>query len=97
MAYGVETYTQLDRRVPKYMQGIRLAEGSRSPQQIRREAEAERSQQSHPVLGGRTRNDRSIFAGIAPRSTTPVSIEAEKKGSAIPLLVAVGALLWLAR
>lgn len=92
--YGVETYKQLDRRVPKYMQGIRLAEGSRSPQQIRREAEAERALKSHPVRGGATRNDRIWLGNAHPTTLNRAAVEAKRNGKWWMLAALVGVVLW---
>ena len=93
--YGRETYKKLDRQVPKYMQGIRLAE-QRSPAQIRIQAETERALMPHPVLGGATRNDR-VWLGLAhPTTFAKASVEAEKKSHGVALLVLAGVVLWIA-
>jgi hypothetical protein len=96
--YGVETYKQLPRSVPKYLQGIRLAEGSRSPQQIRREAEGERALQSHPVRGGATRNDRIWLGASHPTTFAKASIEGEAKPFPwVALAIVVGVIVWANR
>jgi len=94
--YGRETYRKLDRSVPKYLQGIRLAE-QRSPSQIRAEADAERALMPHPVRGGATRNDRVWLGASRPTTQAYASIEAEKKHGGWMVLVLVGVVLWLAK
>jgi hypothetical protein len=94
--YGRETYKKLERRVPAYMQGIRLAEDRRSPQSIKNQARTERAMRPHPVLGGTTRNDRVWYPGHVT-TIAPASVEGEKRPAGWFWLAAVVGVLWLAR
>jgi hypothetical protein len=93
--FGRETYTKLERRSPKYMLGLRLAERE-GPKQIGRRADAERASMLHPVRGGATRNEAVFTSWPGPTTQGPDSIVPPKRSPWLPLIL-IGGVLWLAQ